>query len=97
MDQSQREGGSKSQTWTQEGTGKKTGTERGGRLLAEQDLKITPASALGRLPPPTLAVCEILYTSKDGSSFRLQLLDALLGIMSSLAHATVPLQSDQND
>lgn len=42
-------------------------------------------------PPPTaLAGCEILYTSKDGSSFRLQLLEAPLGIMSSPAHATLP-------
>lgn len=60
-------------------------------------LKITPARA-PRLfvPPPTaLAVCEILYTSKDCSSFRLQLLEPPLGIMSSLAPATLPLHSVQ--
>lgn len=60
-------------------------------------LKITPARATRLfVPPPTaLAVCEILYTSKDCSSFRLQLLEPSLGIMSSLAPATLPLHSAQ--
>lgn len=46
-------------------------------------------------PPPTaLAGCDILYTSRDGSSFRLQLLEAPLGTMLSLTALPVAEMSE---